>query len=437
MRIQTKLTVLVGLLFIAAIGNCILIFNLERHAEQKLAWVMHTYDVINQTEAFLSDLRDAETGQRGYLLTLNSIYLEPFHQGITSAKSNFKKLKRLTRDNKNQQKRLIGIEKNMALKLKELSRTVELASSGKVEDSIKEVQRNHGKFYMDNIRKDIRAFIGKERLLLEVRNGDYRAYKTFTHTLIFVELAFFASLAFMTFYFMSKSLFNPLAKLLANTHKVERGKKLEISDLVAGDEIGYLLSRFYIMNEIVHKRTEKLAFEAVHDQLTGLKNRSTLWELIQEAIDNTAHQKSKAALLYVDLDRFKWLNDKYGHAAGDLVLKEVAYRLSTISHENKDIFRIGGDEFVVILRSLPSTEQIEMIARELIQKFISAIDIDKEQIKQEISIGISVIPDDSIAAKEALKMADVAMYNTKKQQGSSYCFFKKSMFGRKEDKAAL
>lgn len=422
MNIRARLTLLLSVLFICIIANAFISFKMERHAEEKLAWVIHTHDVIILTEHYLSAMQDAETGQRGYLLTKNLSYLAPYHTGLLESKESFDKLKFLTRDNAIQQNRLVKIRQLMKLKLNELKQTIELQQTNQSIKALGIVKENIGKEYMDEIRRIIRAFISDEKILLEKRKGDYRAYRSQLTSIILFEIFLFIFMAIMTYFFITRNLFKPLYRLIDNTHKMEEGEKIDIGDIVTNDEIGYLIASFYKMHEKVYARTQVLKHKATHDVLTGLKNRSDLLKIIDDTIISTNQDLSKLALLYIDINDFKQYNDKLGHEVGDSILREAANRLRESTRENDMIFRIGGDEFLVLLTNIHKLPDVESIVKKILTAFNKPLELNKQTILINLSIGIALSPDDSALAIELIRMADKAMYTAKKEAESHYSF---------------
>lgn len=433
MSMRLKLLLFITFLFVAAIGNAILTFQLEKYGEKKLQWVNHTHEVIIETKNILSKIQGAETGQRGYLLTKNSSYLEPYQTSLNSIKYHFESLQKLTSDNPVQQKRLESIKKFMQLKLDELSETVNLAHEKYYAEALEIVNQNKGKKYMDNIRNVLNDFVHTENLLLEQRKGDYREHRARLTTLIYVEIMFFVFLGFMTFSFLNRQLFSSLKLLLSSTKKMERGEKIDISDILSNDEMGYLLSAFFKMNEKVHHRTQTLDYKAHHDELTGLENRTKMFDKIQSAIMNSKESNSKAAVLFIDLNKFKQLNDTFGHDAGDLILKETAIRLKNTVRSDDNVFRTGGDEFVVIIKNLIKRSQVQNIVCNIINAFKKPVMIQGKQIEILVSIGIAISPDDTDNRDDILKFSDIAMYEAKHDEDAEFKFFDRSMLKRYSD----
>ncbi|MES0488536.1 MAG: diguanylate cyclase [Leptospirales bacterium] len=433
MSIRLKLTLLVSALFFTVIVNALFTFRLENHSDKNLYWVVHTHHVISEVEILLSSLKDAETGQRGFLLTSDASYLEPFHTGFTKSKKSFNALKEMTIDNLDQQNRLIEVEKFMTLKFKELKKTIHLREIGEYQDALRIVKRGIGKKYMDDIRNILEEFIHHEKILLEKRNGDLKAVRSRLTTLMFVEFAVFLILAVITVLFLKNNLFDPLNRLLHSTQKMDKGEEVLIEDITSRDEMGYLLSSFFKMNQKVHERTEILSYKAHHDELTGLLNRTTLFQDVQDSINSSMSKNIKTALLFIDLNKFKDLNDTMGHDAGDYILIETAKRLNESIRNDDKIYRIGGDEFLILINSFLNSKDLERIVSKIMKSIEKPVPFQGGHIPISLSIGVAIAPDDSKNSDQLLKMADLAMYASKVEKNSHFSFFNKSMLKRSSD----
>jgi len=433
MSLRLKLLLFISALFLTAILNVLFYFQLQKFGDEKLRWVNHTHDVIIETVALLGAIKDSETGQRGYLLTNDVSYLEPYHAGITNAKEALGKLEKLISDNPDQQDRLKSIQSYMELKFAELRQTIELKEKKQHTKVLEIVKQDKGKQIMDTIREISHVFIDQEKILLEVRKGDLKAVRVQIETLLFVEISIFIILAILTILFLNKNLFDPLHLLLSSTHKMEKGGKVDIKDVLPNDEMGFLLSSFFKMNQKVYARTEVLTYKAHHDELTGLLNRSNVFQDIQSSINNTLIDKTKVGILFIDLNKFKTLNDTYGHDIGDGILKESAKRLADSIRKDDTVYRIGGDEFIVLINSLKNVSTAEQIISKILNSFVKPILIGKETIQISLSIGVAIAPDNSDHPEELVKMADVAMYSVKSDSKISFKFFEKEMLKRSSD----
>jgi diguanylate cyclase (GGDEF)-like protein/PAS domain S-box-containing protein len=168
---------------------------------------------------------------------------------------------------------------------------------------------------------------------------------------------------------------------------------------------------------------EHRAHLALHDILTGLPNRALLSENVRTTIADCQKNGGSAALLLVDLDRFKVINDTRGHQAGDVLLRSVAERIST--HLNPSCFaaRIGGDEFAIILRGISGVEEAATQCTQLLTQISQPYLVDDSEQLIGASIGVAMIPDDGASSDELLRLADLSMYEAKANGRNRFCFF--------------
>jgi diguanylate cyclase (GGDEF)-like protein/PAS domain S-box-containing protein len=162
---------------------------------------------------------------------------------------------------------------------------------------------------------------------------------------------------------------------------------------------------------------------ALHDMLTGLPNRALLAERMRFSIDECETRGTKAALLLLDLDRFKVINDTRGHQAGDMLLRQVAERLSNTIKSTDFAARIGGDEFAIILQDVNDAETVSSECLKLLSDIGLPYTIDDVDQLIGASIGVALIPEDGTSADELLRLADLAMYEAKSTGRNCHCFF--------------
>lgn len=166
---------------------------------------------------------------------------------------------------------------------------------------------------------------------------------------------------------------------------------------------------------------------ALHDMLTGLPNRTLLAERMRSAIDESNASGRPAALLLLDLDRFKVINDTRGHQTGDMLLRQVAERLSVAVGGNGFAARIGGDEFAIVLQNLGNQDDAARACANLLTKIGDPYLIGGVEQLIGASIGVALIPDDGTSPDELLRLADLAMYEAKSSGRNCYCFFSPRM----------
>lgn len=176
------------------------------------------------------------------------------------------------------------------------------------------------------------------------------------------------------------------------------------------------------------KAEERLYFEAHHDALTKLPNRAMFSDRLSYALSHVKrHPKNRFAVLFIDLDRFKMINDTLGHHAGDVFLVEIAARLSDCVRDNDILARLGGDEFVVLLDSLQSQDDVEEVASRIISAIEKPFDLEGHTLYSNASIGIAVSSNHYADSNEILRDADAAMYQAKSLGRGRYVFFDESM----------
>jgi len=172
---------------------------------------------------------------------------------------------------------------------------------------------------------------------------------------------------------------------------------------------------------------EKLLMMAHHDQLTGLANRVLFHDRLDQVVAHSKRHKQKFAVLYLDLDGFKAVNDDLGHEAGDKLLVEAAHRLKSHVREVDTVARMGGDEFVMLLTDVDGMDGASSVARKVLQLMNKPIRLLTHEIIITPSIGITLAPDDSLNADILLKNADMAMYRAKSSGRNNYQFFTEEM----------
>ncbi len=174
------------------------------------------------------------------------------------------------------------------------------------------------------------------------------------------------------------------------------------------------------------KRSEEMSHAALHDALTGLPNRVLLRQRMDEAMARVKRGE-KMAMLWVDLDHFKNINDSLGHPVGDALLKTVAARMLECVRKTDTVARIGGDEFLILQLNVGTAEQSAILAQRLIDKLSEPIELDGHQVVTGASVGISVAIGDGEDAETILRNADIALYRAKLDGRNTYRFFQPSM----------
>ncbi|WP_150047973.1 sensor domain-containing protein [Methylomonas rhizoryzae] len=213
--------------------------------------------------------------------------------------------------------------------------------------------------------------------------------------------------------------------------------RLSIST-VYGDD-GKIVRRVAMSSDITEQRR---AEEIIHrqanvDPLTGLPNRRLFLDRLQQAINKTQRGHQKLALMFLDLDHFKDINDSLGHDVGDRLLKETTQRLIKCIRETDTLARPGGDEFTLIMGELQDLNSIDRVAEAILRTMMAQFQLKDQRCYISVSIGIALYPDDADNLEELLKKADQAMYTAKRQGRSRFCYFTPAMQAAAEARLRL
>lgn len=432
MSIRKKLTIIISLLLMVSIGNSVFVYILENESETKLKWVSHTHEVILKSENLLLDLADAETGQRGYLLTSEPQYLQPYGRGVEAARLNYSKLKQLTSDNAIQQKRLEAIELVINDKLAELAETIALHDESP-EKALEIVVSDRGKEYMDAIRRQMAEFQAEEKWLLEQRKANYAEARAYVNSAIIFQVIVIIILIVLLAMVIKQQLFEPLNNLILSIHSLRKGNKPEVKDFLQKDEMGFVVSSFYEMSEVVYKNQETLARQAQLDNLTGIRNRLNLEADIDKCLTKANSRNELVAICFIDLDNLKRLNDEFGHEVGDQLLLAFSERAVTSVRESDIVCRFGGDEFLIVLTGIHDEKALHLAVDKMCRKIKGQIHREGKILPIEFSTGVAIYPNNSNNAEELINHADIAMYYSKRQRKQDVIYFNEEMSARISD----
>ncbi|KAA3626880.1 MAG: EAL domain-containing protein [Proteobacteria bacterium] len=195
------------------------------------------------------------------------------------------------------------------------------------------------------------------------------------------------------------------------------------------DEQGEPYQMVGITRDITERKMaeERIEWLATRDALTELPNRYLLGDRLKQSIAHAQREELRLAVLFIDLDRFKRINDSLGHTVGDELLREVATRLNKGLRADDSLARIGGDEFVLVLRGIQEAEEILPVVTKIISSLAQPFAIDAHQLNISCSVGISIFPDDATTSAELLRCADTAMYHAKTKGRNDFCFYAAEM----------
>ncbi len=197
------------------------------------------------------------------------------------------------------------------------------------------------------------------------------------------------------------------------------------------DAAGNITHFIATLHDITSRKKEggRDHFLAYHDSLTGLPNRALFLRLLEQALAHCARGGRRLAVLFVDLDHFKSVNDTSGHRMGDLLLVTVAERLRASVRKSDVVARLSGDEFTVIETDLVDSGPARALARTLVRALGRPFMLKGRDVQVGASVGISIYPDDGTSPEELLQRADLAMYRAKEQGRNRYCFYEAQQTG--------
>ncbi len=372
-HLALAVTVLAGSLFAFAVEAHRILLDTRR--------VEKISRVIRDLRTVLVSPLDAETGQRGFLLTGLEEYLDPFLSGQEAYEEVLPRLRRLLDGDPPSLDKLERINTLKEDKFDLMNATIRLRRAGDLAGAVAIVNSGKGKVIMDELRSLHKELLDRfldERTAINNTIGERmdRAKWLFG----FVTLV--------------------IAVILWGGHRMLSGA----------------LSRNQALSE-------RLEHEATHDALTHLPNRRLAFEWLDKSLAQAKRGGPPVAVMYIDLDGFKQVNDIHGHAAGDLVLVRVAECFQRAVREYDLVGRVGGDEFIVVLLDAPHRDELTMLAGRLVESLM-VCPLEPEEISCSLgaSIGIAVSPANGLSAKDLVQAADGAMYQAKQSGKGRWVF---------------
>jgi diguanylate cyclase (GGDEF)-like protein/PAS domain S-box-containing protein len=211
------------------------------------------------------------------------------------------------------------------------------------------------------------------------------------------------------------------------------------SSVKALDSLDLEKGSIWVFSDVTERRQreELVRHLAHHDALTALPNRTLLRDRLEQTLIQARRTEHRVAVLFLDLDRFKLVNDTFGHEAGDSLLQAVASRLKLCVREGDTVSRPGGDEFLIVLAHLKHPAGAERVAQKIRNALTEPVQVGGHEFHVAASIGISIFPDDAEDTRTLLKQADIAMYHAKEQGRNSYSFFTQEMNARSTERLLL
>lgn len=339
---------------------------------QHMEAMLKTQDRLTSLRLVMSTLLDAETGQRGYLITGKDSYLEPYDKAVKSIDKNLDDLKEAYEGE--YKSRIERIEYHTSIKLQEMYQTIQSRKAYGFAISREIVLNDTGKQNMDELRE----LIGNMMVLEESRLDNSSTQLSLHNQFVAGTTAILGVIA-----------------------------------------IVYLLSTLYVLL-LEEKKNQKLAVDlheaATYDGLTQLYNRKAFSTQLSQNLALARRQGSKFGVLYVDVDKFKFINDTYGHDVGDIVLKALARVLNATVRDTDVVGRLGGDEFAIIVPQAEKTADLNVLAERINSAVIATNIPALEGRTLTISVGAAMYPYDGVTEEMLMKRADTNMYFNKNEK---------------------
>lgn len=378
---RSIIKVLIAGFIVAGIAATLLVWSIYAVTKTVMSTatsVSQTYEVISAVERLQRYLMDAETGERGYVITGEPGNISAYLEALQKIQWESDFLTALTADNPVQKTQLSELRRLIAYRLKTIQIIVDTRKAGSIDAAHELVSIKEDKLEMDGIKAVLARMENEENAQLNKRlDARNIAYRHFWWT-------FFA--------------------------------------LIAALFVG-AVTQFKQVRRIIHlemQAEQQIRHLAEHDPLTDLPNRRLLQTNLDLALAFARRSGKMLAVMFVDLDDFKAVNDKFGHQAGDDALIAIAQRLREGTRSNDLVARLGGDEFVVVLADLDQPESATRIAHTLTDMISKPIEVAGTSVCISASIGISLYPDNGQSSEQLLGKADDAAYLAKSAGKNQY-----------------
>ena len=305
-----------------------------------------------------------------------------------------------------------------------------------------EIKQNFKYYYCDLFVNTINEVVGIEvsldkKVLLESLN-EIRIQ------IFFIIIVIVLLMLYILKFLLNKLLGKSFRTLMYQIQKIEKYDYSNSEILKTGDELEVISRNVNNLALALNAREQELQatydnllYSSNHDELTSLSNRRHFLSELEISIKNANKNHNKLALLFIDLDRFKDINDTLGHNIGDKLLQSVAFRLKEIVNDFGIIGRLGGDEFVILIEDINNENVIEYLAIDIMTLFKDKFEVLDLNLSVSASIGISIFPDNANSGLELLKQSDLAMYHAKESGRNNYCFFSKELVNTLEEKTNI
>lgn len=403
-KIRRRIIIMITILISVPLFNFYIVFTANRQVDENLSWVNHTHVVLLEAEKLSASLLKlqllAEQKKQQTIPDNVSAKATELDTQIQNIIHNHSQLVSLTDDNPVQQQLL----RHVKVELERLVKWAQVEEASRY-DELYQLSK-HTLLHLTELKKH-------EYQLLDGRS-EYYAESRYTFKLLFIgTIVMLVVSGLGLLYLINWKLLIPIKTLINNTYAYCEVSQVNDAGKSHSDDL-YSLSRniealYHSSKEREHFYKQKAAF----DSLTGLRNRFTLICELNAALEEAINKKQLMAVLYVDLNKLKQINDVMGHAAGDAALQEAANRLTMNVRQSDIVFRVGGDEFIVLFKNFRSPRDLDLVIESIQNAFTPHALIGDKLVTLSVSMGIAYGPDDSDDPQEIISCADRAMYYAK------------------------
>ncbi len=269
----------------------------------------------------------------------------------------------------------------------------------------------------------IRFHIGMDQLPKgsTIINKPFSFYETYKPLVIIVATVFFLLISFTSILIINVRKLRKMKQTLSENN--EELTQLNEELIATDEELMKQYKEIVVVNERIRESDEKLTYLAYHDSLTGLSNKLSLYNKAKAIFRPEA---GASALLFIDIDNFKYVNDTLGHEFGDKLIIDVSNTLSELLYDNSSLYRLSGDEFIILFEQIEDTKQVEQFALHLLSGFFKDFEY-QSNLHVSLSIGIALYPQHGTDLDDLLKCADIAMYKVKETGKKGYVIYNKEM----------
>jgi diguanylate cyclase (GGDEF)-like protein len=413
MRLRTKILVLMTMPVLVLAATVAFGFRAERSTTESLRLVEHTFQTKDTLGAVVDDQVNEESGIRGYLITGSQEFLAPYDEGTARLNEDLDRLSFLLRDDPNESRQLSDLRLLTPERLRILEQLRPLAPIDA--DNLRRAVPilEDGKVIMDEIGTTLGAMTSEENRLLGLRQAALTRARHEAFLVEAVALPLSVLIALVSVFVFTRRLARRLSAIESNAGRLEEGVPLDPPE-ESQDEVGHLSRVIALAAEQIAALQDDLRRSAAVDPLTHLNNRRGFMPIAEHQLRVAQRTREPAALVFLDVDGLKHVNDTLGHACGDTLISEAAMVLRTTFRASDLLARLGGDEFCVLLRGDSALGAERAVER--LQQAANVINAEEGRtFNLSLSVGIARFdPGDPVSLDSLIEKADGLMYAHKR-----------------------